>query len=79
MPRYFFHISGDETLEDSDGVDFRDDIEARRAGAIALGELARENLPDVGPRCSVVMIIRSDRGEKVAELSLSFAMDAAAP
>ena len=54
MPRYFFDIAdGDKSGHDDEGLNFPD-IKAARAGALqALGEIARDELPDGDRRISV--------------------------
>jgi hypothetical protein len=70
MPRYFFDIAdGDESGTDGEGLEFLN-LEAARANALAaLGEIARDELPD-GDRRDFGISIRDDGGKVLLKATL---------
>lgn len=57
MPQYFIDINdGDRTSEDTDGYQFADDQEARKAAISLLPDIAADVLPDGDTRTMTVML-----------------------
>ena len=76
MPRYFFDIDDGETpYRDDVGIELKDDQAARDEAARALGELAKEYIPQSAtPQKNITMWVRSEDGTALLSLSFSFAI-----
>lgn len=75
MPIYFFDVDdGSETTRDEDGRELSNDDAARDHGARALAHLARDHIPTNVPQKNITMWVRSEDGEPLLQLSLSFAI-----
>ena len=79
MPRYFFDIAdGDNSGHDDEGLNFSD-LKAARAGALrALGEIARDELPD-GDRRDFRVSIRDEAGQILLEATLALRVSSTPP
>jgi uncharacterized protein DUF6894 len=62
MPRYFFHLEGDDVIADKRGHDLPDDIAARREAESIASALRRAR----GPVWSV--IVTNEAGHEVTEI-----------
>ena len=78
MPRYFFDIAdGDKSGHDDEGLNFPD-IKAARAGALqALGEIARDELPD-GDCRDFSVSIRDQAGQVLLTATLTLRVEPSA-
>jgi hypothetical protein len=75
MPRYFFDTrDGDNTMIGDEALEFQDLEAARQDAAGALAEMAREVLP-LSQQRKMVLDVRSETGERVLSLSLTFAVE----
>ena len=78
MPRFYFDIAdGPETGIDDVGLEFPN-LEAARANALAaLGEIARDELPD-GDRRDFQISIRDEGGQVVLKATLALRVETTA-
>jgi hypothetical protein len=75
MPGYFFDVrDGDDVTVGDESLEFQDLDAARQDAAAALGEMARDVLPSSKQR-QIVIDVRSETGERVLSLSLTFAVE----
>ena len=77
MPCYFFDTDDGKTLfRDEIGSEFADDQKARDEGSRALAEMAQEYVPGGDPQKNITMWVRSENGEALLQMSISFAIKA---
>ena len=70
MAKYYIHTDdGDESYRDSEGFDFAELQDARRAALSALPDMARDVLPD-GDRRTFVVSVEDERGGVVYRATL---------
>ena len=75
MPCYYFDIhDGAQFARDETGVELDGINAARQEAARALGELAREILPD-GNRREVVIEVKGETGQRVLVAKLSVSIE----
>jgi hypothetical protein len=71
MARYFFDLyDGDIEAKDTEGLEFDDREEMRRAALAELPDIARDALPD-GDEREFVVAVRSEGGQVVFRAALS--------
>jgi hypothetical protein len=77
MPGYFFDVrDGDHVTLGDEPLEFQDLEAAHRDAAAALAEMARDVLP-LSKQREMVINVRSETGERVLSLSLTFAAERA--
>jgi hypothetical protein len=76
MTRYYFDTEDGELYHrDTDGTDFAGLEFARAAATMAMSELCREYLPQVGSeRRSLKMVVRDDKSVPVMQLTVTFSV-----
>ena len=71
MARYFFHFQDGESLPDEDGVELRDEYDAREQAVVAAGEALRDKGGKYWDLGEWAMHVVDDNGETVCRLRLS--------
>lgn len=74
MPRYFFDTDdGSIHFRDDVGVELANDLAARDQASVAMGEIAKEQLPGAR-RKDVTMWVRGEDGQQLLQLAFTFAV-----
>lgn len=77
MPRYFFDTDDGQTqFRDEVGLVFSDDQVARDEASRALAEIALEYVPRPVPQRNITMWVRSEDGQPLLQLAMTFAIKA---
>ncbi|WP_298961098.1 hypothetical protein [uncultured Methylobacterium sp.] len=73
MPRYFFDIfDGNGRQSDDTGTEFADLDDVRKAAMQLLPNIAREEIPKDGDRCSLVVLVTDEDGHPVYSATLTY-------
>jgi len=75
MPRYFFDTEDSRlAFRDQEGVEFDDRARAQAAATIAVGDILRTYLPNMGSAESQFVMKVRDREGPVCEITVSYSM-----